>query len=127
MKDYDKYKESLYQYWDRNNLYSWAMSKKLSVYNFEWMEDTFQFNKDFIKNCNKERYFLKFDIQYIEKLCELHNDLPFLAERIKFGKVKKLVANLHDKTEYVIDTRNLKQASNYGLILKKVRGVIKFN
>ena len=54
MKDYDKYKESLYQYWDRNNLYSWAMSKKLSVYNFEWIEDTFQFNKDFIRNCNKE-------------------------------------------------------------------------
>ena len=127
MKDYDKYKESLYQYWDRNNLYSWAMSKRLSVYNFEWMEDTFQFNIDFIKNCNKERYFLEFDIQYIEKLGELHNDLPFLAERIKFGKFKKLVANLHDKTEYVIDTRNLKQALNYGLILKKVRRVIKFN
>ena len=54
MKDYDKYKESLYQYWDRNNLYSSAMSKKLSVYNFEWIEDTFQFNKDFIRNCNKE-------------------------------------------------------------------------
>ena len=33
----------------------------------------------------------------------------------------------HDKTEYVIHIRNLKQALNSGLILKKVYRVIKFN
>ena len=31
------------------------------------------------------------------------------------------------KTEYVIHIRNLKQALNHGLILKKVHRVIKFN
>ena len=36
------------------------------------------------------------------KLHELHNDLPFLPERMKIAKVKKLVNNLHDKTKYVI-------------------------
>ena len=41
--------------------------------------------------------------------------------------LKKLVTNLHDKTEYVIHIRNLKQALNHGLLLKKVRRVIKFN
>ena len=46
---------------------------------------------------------------------------------MKLKKVKKLVTNLHDKTEYVIHKRNLKEALNRGLILKKVRGVIKFN
>ena len=30
------------------------MSKKLPVNNFEWIKDTSQFNKDFIKNCNGE-------------------------------------------------------------------------
>ena len=38
------------------------MSQKLSVNNFKQIVDTFQFNKDFIKNYNKEndlRYFLK--------------------------------------------------------------------
>ena len=39
---------------------------------------------------------------------------------------KKLVANLHDKTEYVIHIRNLKQALNNGLVLRKVHRVIKF-
>ena len=46
---------------------------------------------------------------------------------MKIEKVEKLVANLHDKTEYVIHIRNLKQALNHRLILKKVHRVIKFN
>ena len=41
-------------------------------------------------------------------------------------KVEKLVANLHDKTEYVIQIRNLKQVLNHALVLKKVQKVIKF-
>ena len=47
--------------------------------------------------------------------------------RIKIEKVEKLVANLHDKTDCVIHIRNLKQALNHGLVLKKVHGVITFN
>ena len=86
-KDYDKNKESPYlQYWDVNDLYGWAKSQKLPVHNFEWIKDTSQFNEDFIKNYNEESdegYFLEVDVKYLEKLHELHNDLPFLPERIK--------------------------------------------
>ena len=46
---------------------------------------------------------------------------------MKIEKVETVVANLHDKTEYVIHIRNLKQALNRGLVLKKVHRVIKFN
>ena len=46
---------------------------------------------------------------------------------MKIEKVKKVVANLHDKTEYVIRIKNLKQALSHGLVLKKVHKVIKFN
>ena len=35
--------------------------------------------------------------------------------------------NLHCKTKYVIDIINLKQALNYGLVLKKFHRVSKFN
>ena len=56
----------------------------------------------------------------------MHNNLTFLPERIKIEKVKKVVANLHDKTEYVIHIRNLKQASNSRLVMKKIQKVIKF-
>ena len=63
----------------------------------------------------------------LKKLHELYNDLPFLPEKMKIEKIEKLIANLHDKTEYVIHIRNLKQALNHGLVLKKVHRVIKFN
>ena len=43
---------------------------------------------------------------------------------MKIEKFKKLAANKHDKTEYVIHIRNLKQALNHGLVLKKVHKVI---
>ena len=68
-----------------------------------------------------------FSSSYLEKLHELHNDLLFLPERMKTEKVEKLVANLHDKTEYVIHIRNLKQALNHALVLKKLHRSIKFN
>ena len=41
------------------------MSQKLLVNNFEWIEETFQFNEDFIKSYNgesEEGYFLQVDI-----------------------------------------------------------------
>ena len=104
--------------------------QKFPVNNFEWIEDTSQFNEDFIKNYNEENdqeYFLEVDVQYLEKLHDLHNDLPFLPERMKIEKVRKLIASFHDKTEYVTHIRNLKQALNHGLFLKKVDRVIKFN
>ena len=82
------------------------MLQKLPVNNFEWIEDTSQFNEDFIKiimkKVMKEQYFLEVYVQYPEKLHELHNDLPFLPGKIKIEKVEKLVTNLHDKIEYVI-------------------------
>ena len=46
---------------------------------------------------------------------------------MKTKKVEKFVTNLHDQSEYVIHIRNLKQALNHRVILKKVNTVIKFN
>ena len=46
---------------------------------------------------------------------------------MKIEKVEKLVAKLLDKKEYFIHIRDLKQALDQGLILKKVHRVIKFN
>ena len=47
----------------------------------------------------------------------------FLPERMKIEKVKKLVANIQDETEYVVHIRNL----NHGLVLRKVHRMIIFN
>ena len=56
-----------------------------------------------MKNYNEESdegYFLEVGVQYPEKLLQLHNNLPFLPERMKLWKIEKLVTNLQDKTEY---------------------------
>ena len=56
MKDYNKKKESSYiQYWDVNDLFGWVMSQTVPVNNFEWINNTSQFNVDFIRNYNAER------------------------------------------------------------------------
>ena len=106
------------------------MSQKLPVNEFKWAKDTSEFDKKSIKNYNEEfdkGYFLEIDVQYPEKFYDLHNNLPFLPERMKIEKVEKLVANLHDKTKYVICIRNSKQTENHGLLLKKVHRLIQFN
>ena len=87
------------------------MLQKLRVNNFESIRYTPQFNEDFMKSYKKESdegYFLEIDIQYLQKLHELHNDLPFLPERMKIENVEKHAAHLHDKTEYIIHIRKFK-------------------
>ena len=56
MNNHDRNEESSYlEYLDANNLYGWAMSQKLPVRNFKWIEkgDISKFNEDFIKNYNE--------------------------------------------------------------------------
>ena len=75
--------------------------------------------KNYDENSN-EGYFLEVDVEYPKHLFHLHSDLPFLPERNKIKKYNKLFGNIHDKENYVVHIRALKQALNYGLILKKV-------
>ena len=131
MKDYDESKESSYiQYLDANNLYGWAMSKRLPVNNFKWIEDTSKINEEFIKNYNEnssKEYILEVDVKYPKKLQNLHIDLPFLPKRIKIDKCKKLLCDLHNKKKYAVHIKSLKQALNHGLKLKKVYRIIEFS
>ena len=81
MKEHHENKGLSYlQYQNVNNLYGLAMSQKLPVSNCEWIADTSQFNKDFIKNYNDEidkGYFGEVDVQYPEKLHELKRFILF--------------------------------------------------
>ena len=87
MENYDKNKESSYiQYLDANNLFGWAMSQKLPVKNFKWVEDVPRKNEEFINNYNEissKEYILEVDVKYPKKLHDLHSDLPFLPKRMK--------------------------------------------
>ena len=134
MKIYNKDAESSYiQYLDANNLYGWAMSRKLPTNGFKWLdtsETSNKINEEFIKNYNEndnKGYILEVDVKYPKRLHELHSDLPFLSERMEVNKCKKLVCNLFNKKKYVAHINALKQALNHGLKLKKIHRVIEFN
>ena len=130
MKNYNNNEESSYiQYLDANNLYGWAMSKKLPVNGFKWIDNNETaepiINEDFIKNYdenNDKGYIFEVDVKYPKRLHELHSDLPFLSERMEINK-----CNLFNKKKYVAHINTLKQALNHGLKLKKIHRVIEFN
>ena len=122
MKNYNINEESSYiQYLDVNNLYGWAMSKKLPVNGFKWLKCN-KINEEFIKNYyenDKKGYILEVDVKYPKKLHDLHSDLPFLPERMEINKCKKFFCNVYDKKKYIVHIKSLKQALNHGLKLKK--------
>ena len=121
MKDYDKKKKSSYiQYLDANNLYGKAMTEKLPVRGFRWMDDISRIDEDFVRGYDKndiKGYILEVDV----------DDLPFLPERMVINNTKKLVCNLHDKKNYAVHINVLKQALDHGLKLRKVHRIIEFD
>ena len=130
MKNYDKTKRSSsLMYLDANNLYGWAMSKKLPIDSFKWEEDLSMFNPDFIKNYDENSdigYLFHVDVEYPHALIDKDSDLPFLPDRMLVNKVNKLKCSEYDKTKYSVYILALQQALKHGLILKKVHKVISF-
>ena len=105
------------------------MSKTLPVNGFKWLDNN-KINEEFIKNYNendKKGYIFEVDVKYPKELHDLHNDLPFLPERMEINKCKKLVCNLYDKKKYVVHINSLKQALNHGLKSKEIHRIIEFN
>ena len=70
MKNYDENNDSSYiEHLDANNLYGWAVSQKLPVNGFKWVERLrlSRFNDIFINNYDENSdkgYFLEVDIDY---------------------------------------------------------------
>ena len=85
MKTYNENVKSTYvQYIDANNIYGWAMSKKLPVRRFK-CDDANKYTEVMIKNYNEDdKYGSLLEVD-IEDRNELHMDLPFLCD----GKQKK--------------------------------------
>ena len=76
-----------------NSIYGWAVSQKLTVNGFMWVEETSQFNEDFIKSNNEESdegYFLEVYVQYPEKLHAFTMIYPFCLTKWKLKKSKNL-------------------------------------
>ena len=135
--EYDPLRPTKYlQYLDANNLYGWAMSQPLPTGEFKWVDienlkqEARKLKKTIdmmVRNSNRGYgYVLEVDVKYLRELHDLHNDLPFMCEKIRVNGVEKLVPNLHDKKKYVIHVKALKQALDHGLVLERIHRVIQF-
>ena len=93
MNHYDKKRIMYLKYWDVINLYGWTMSQKLPVNNFDWIEESPQFNEDFIKNYNDEvdeGYCIEVDVQYPKKYMNFIMIYHFYRKEQKWKKYKSL-------------------------------------
>ena len=77
LKNHDKNIESSYiEYLDANNLYGWAMSKKLPVRGFKWLDNLSMFTEEFIKSYDEDSdkgYILGVDVEnYIVYIVTYH-------------------------------------------------------
>ena len=102
------------------------MSQALLTSKFKWVEK----DPDQISDLTASKikgYLLEVDIRYPTDLHDSHNDLPFMCNKMKINKVKKLVPDLKDKKNYVIHIRALDQALRHGLVLERIHRAIEFN
>ena len=87
MSNYNKNMLSTFlQYLDTNNLYGWAMCKKLPVGEFRWSNKTSLYTEQPIKLYDENSDYgalLEVDIEYLKELTHKHSDLPLLAQRKK--------------------------------------------
>ena len=118
--EYDPNLPSKYiTYLDANNLYGWAMSKKLPTNGFKWMSP-WQ-----LENWRYHTCILEVDLVYPIDLHDLHNDYPLAPDHLEMGGVSKLIPNFHRKEKYVVHYEALKTYEKYGLKITKIhRGVI---
>ena len=148
IKEYDPKKKHKYIiYLDANNLYGLAMVQSLPQSDFQWSsERDYKVLLDKYAENESEGCFVKCDLGYPEALHDLHNDYPLAPERklvetkmlspyahaiksklnIGDDSCEKLVPNLLDKKDYVLDIRNLAYYVKAGLIVKNVKSVITF-
>ena len=125
MKNYNKdISSSFLMYLDANN----PMITMLPIGGFKW-DDAKIYTEDIIKSYNinsKYGAVLEVDIEYPKELHKYHSELPFLCERVKLNKTKKLVTTFNHKNRHVIHIAALKQALNHGLKLTKAHTITTF-
>ena len=75
------------------------MSKMLSAGGFKWVENTSQFSKHFTEKFSEnsnEGYFFETDVQYLEKLHDIHNDLLFFVRKNENWEIWKRKQQIMD-------------------------------
>ena len=123
------------------------MSEYLPYEKFKWLKNIDEFNVTSFNEKSPIGHFLEVDLEYSDRLHELHNDYPLGPEKLavssdmlsKHGKkiadkyeirvadVKKLTPNLGNKSNYVVHYRNLQLYLSLGMQLTKIHRALEFS
>ena len=149
----DLYDENKQKSWikglDANNLYGWAMSQSLPFGEYSWVPIAELPNIKWEEQEDDQEYgyIVKCDLLYPKELHDAHSDYPLAPERLavkdewlsekqlaikaqynlpRSDITAKLIPNLLNKKEYVVDFRNLKFYLSHGLKLGKVHAAIRY-
>ena len=68
-----------------NNLYGWTMSEYLPYGGFKWLKNIDEFDVMSVNEKSLIGYFLEVDLEYSDKLHELHNDYPLAPKKRVFS------------------------------------------
>ena len=147
MKNYDSKKPSQFiTYLDMNNFYGWEMGGYLPYGEFKWLKNVDGFDGNSVSKNSTIGYILEVDLEYTDEFHALLNDYPLAPEKlaifydilsdyckkiadehgIKVGHMMKLIANLGNKTNYVLHYRNLQLYLSLEMKLNKIYRVLKF-
>lgn len=102
------------------------MSQPLAYGFFQWIDTNLDLTS--IPDDSPEGYILEVDLEYPDTLHDYHKDLPLCPEHRTppNSKFPKRITSLHNKYNYVIHYRNLKQALEHGLKLIRIHRILKF-
>ncbi|XP_053990013.1 uncharacterized protein LOC128882439 [Hylaeus volcanicus] len=104
------------------------MCQPLPYAEFRWFDNVANFDVSSIAADSPTGYILEVDLEYQQRLHDIHADLPFCPTCAKPpGKREdKLLATLYDKQRYVIHYRNLQEFTRHGIRITKVHRVLQF-
>ena len=86
------------------------MQQKLLIDGFRLEKNKSKYTQKFNENYDdgsNNGYMLEVDASYAKRLHKIHSDLPLLHERMNIEKSQKLVCNLFNKKNYVVNKKAL--------------------
>ena len=122
--------------------------EKLPYSEYEWVQNTSDFDFERINLDGDTGYILEVDLEYPKKYHYLHNDFPLAPETSEIAldeiskysqkcflasnntgnyKAKKLVSTCFDRENYVVHIKNLRLYVSLGMKVKKIHRVLKFH
>ena len=110
-------------YFDANNLYGWAMSQKLPLDNYRFVDSWV------VDPTGAEGHILEVDLHYPAHihLDPAHQQYPLGVEATKCSDgTTKLCGNFHDKRNYIVHEQALLYYISKGLEVRKIHKVLRF-